>query len=137
MVATEFIVGAFATCNALRIAAYIPRYLKILRDEDGARAVSLGTWGLFTVRMSTTVAYALAIVDDRRMAAVFSLNAAACLAISQPDAGPSAKVNGPLARGVLEVRALEVLVRESARLATPQLRRPLELTPSDRTRGRL
>ncbi|WP_460452543.1 hypothetical protein [Alsobacter sp. SYSU BS001988] len=81
MVFAEFVVGAFAACNAARIVAYVPQILRIVKDPEGAKAVSLGTWGLFAGSNVTTVAYALTIVEDLRMAAVFSVNAAACVTI--------------------------------------------------------
>jgi hypothetical protein len=87
---------AFTLCNSVRVVAYLPQIWKVAADEDGARAVSCLTWGLFLASHFTTAAYALVNRGDWSMACIFLANAAGCAAIlllatwkrgALPDAG--------------------------------------------------
>lgn len=79
--ASELALFAFTACNTLRVVAYVPQILKIAQDRDGAKAISYSTWGLFGVSHLSTVAYAIATLNDWRLALIFTVNAAACAAI--------------------------------------------------------
>ena len=72
---------SFAVCNSFRVLAYVPQIVTIVRVHDGARAISYLTWISFTVSNLSTLAYALLVVSDRRMAAIFAANTACWLAI--------------------------------------------------------
>lgn len=82
MTTTDVIVIAFSVCNSLRLFAYLPQLVSVLRDGDGARGVSLLTWTLFTVANGSTTAYAFAIVGDMRMTMLFAFNTLFSLAIA-------------------------------------------------------
>jgi len=71
----------FTLCNTARVFAYLPQIVKIGRDTQGATAISYTTWALFGVSHLSTVAYAILVVDDWRMAAVFAANTLCCLVI--------------------------------------------------------
>jgi uncharacterized protein with PQ loop repeat len=71
----------FTACNTIRVFAYLPQIVKISHDTRGAAAISYTTWGLFGVSHLSTVAYAVLVVDDWRMAAVFAANAVCCAII--------------------------------------------------------
>jgi hypothetical protein len=71
----------FTVCNTARILAYLPQIVKIGRDTQGAAAISYTTWALFGVSHLSTVAYAVLVVDDWRMAAVFAANTLCCVTI--------------------------------------------------------
>jgi uncharacterized protein with PQ loop repeat len=71
----------FTACNAARVLAYMPQIVKISRDTQGAAAISYATWSLFGVSHLSTVAYAVLVVDDWRMAAVFAANTVCCVMI--------------------------------------------------------
>jgi len=71
----------FTACNTARVFAYLPQIVRISRDSQGATAISYATWTLFGVSHLSTVAYAILVVDDWRMAAVFAANALCCVAI--------------------------------------------------------
>src|SRR5919112_6030673 len=73
--------GVFTLCNTARVFAYLPQMIKIGRDTQGATAISYATWTLFGVSHLSTVAYAVLVVDDWRMAAVFIANTVCCLVI--------------------------------------------------------
>jgi uncharacterized protein with PQ loop repeat len=71
----------FTACNTARVFAYLPQIVKIGRDAQGAAAISYTTWTLFGVSHLSTVAYAILVVDDWRMAAVFAANTLCCALI--------------------------------------------------------
>jgi uncharacterized protein with PQ loop repeat len=73
--------GVFTLCNTARVFAYLPQIVKIGRDTQGATAISYTTWALFGVSHLSTVVYAVLVVDDWRMAAVFAANTLCCLVI--------------------------------------------------------
>jgi uncharacterized protein with PQ loop repeat len=73
--------GVFTLCNTARVFAYLPQIIKIGRDTQGATAISYTTWALFGVSHLSTVAYAVLVVDDWRMAVVFAANTLCCLVI--------------------------------------------------------
>jgi hypothetical protein len=72
---------AFAALNGLRMLAYLPQILAVVRDRNGAQAVSCLTWGLFCVANVSTVVYAATNLGDLVMAVIFSVNALLCLTI--------------------------------------------------------
>lgn len=71
----------FTAMNSIRIFAYLPQILCVVRDGNGASAISYGTWVLFLLSHLTTIAYAMVYVGDPVMALIFCGNALACLAI--------------------------------------------------------
>jgi uncharacterized protein with PQ loop repeat len=71
----------FTACNTARVFAYLPQIVKIGRDMQGAGAISYTTWSLFGLSHLSTVAYAILVVDDWRMAAVFAANTLCCALI--------------------------------------------------------
>lgn len=74
MTPTEAAILLFAATNSARVLAYLPQIVALWRDRSGASAVSRLTWGLFTVSNAATAQYALLVLDDGRMAAVFVAN---------------------------------------------------------------
>jgi hypothetical protein len=81
MTPAEVALALFALCNSVRVFAYVPQIIAVARDTGGASAISYSTWGLFAVSHLSTVAYAVLVVDDWRMAAVFIANTICCLFI--------------------------------------------------------
>jgi hypothetical protein len=81
MTPADYSLMAFTVLNGARVAAYVPQMLCVHRDHSGATAVSLTTWGLFTLANVATVSYALTISGDLVIAGVFALNAIGCLSI--------------------------------------------------------
>lgn len=71
----------FVALNVIRAIAYWPQIVKIYRDPGRASAVSLCTWIVFTGANSATVIYAIVVLDDRIVAAVFGVNAFGCAVI--------------------------------------------------------
>jgi hypothetical protein len=81
MTLEEMTLALFATCNSLRIVAYVPQILKAVTDRNGASSISLATWFLFLVANLSTVAYALINRSDLGLAACFTGNALCSAAI--------------------------------------------------------
>jgi uncharacterized protein with PQ loop repeat len=73
--------AAFATCNSLRIFAYLPQMHKAAKDTNGASAISFTTWALFLAANTSTAAYAIVNQSDWWMAGCFALNACCCFLI--------------------------------------------------------
>jgi hypothetical protein len=81
MTLAECSFGAFAILNTARLIGYIPQIMRVHRDTDGAKAVSVATWTLFAAANVATVSYALIVARDIPMAIVFGLNTVGCVAI--------------------------------------------------------
>lgn len=81
MTVADIILGAFAISNSVRVVAYVPQIVKIAKDNEGAAAVSNGTWALFGISHLSTVAYALVVLGDLYMTLLFTANLLCCLAI--------------------------------------------------------
>ena len=72
---------AFTACNSLRVFAYAPQIVSVIRDSKGCSSISYATWGMFFIAHASAVAYALVNVDDRHMALIFTSSALCCLTI--------------------------------------------------------
>ena len=75
MTLAEYSMTAFALLNGARVVAYMPQIICVYRDPNGAVAVSLLTWTMFTAANLATVSYALTVSCDLMVAGVFALNA--------------------------------------------------------------
>jgi hypothetical protein len=73
--------AVFATLSAVRIIAYIPQIVRICRDENGAVAVSIVTWVLFSASHLATAFYTFDLGADASLTIVFIANTAGCLCI--------------------------------------------------------
>ena len=82
MTLADYSMTAFALLNGGRVIAYMPQIVCVYRDPNGAAAVSLSTWLMFTAANLATVSYALTVTSDLVVAGVFALNALGCLIIT-------------------------------------------------------
>jgi len=82
MTLAEYSMTAFALLNGGRVLAYMPQIICVYRDPDGAMAVSLLTWMMFTAANLATVSYAITVSGDLVVAGIFALNALGCLIIT-------------------------------------------------------
>jgi len=55
----DITLAVFTFCNSLRFLAYVSQIARAMRDQGGAQAMSLGTWGLFLISHASAMAYAL------------------------------------------------------------------------------
>ena len=81
MTLADYSFGAFALLNTARLLGYFPQIVRVHRDTNGARAVSLFTWLLFSAANIATASYAMIVADNIAMAAIFALNTIGCLTI--------------------------------------------------------
>ena len=82
MTLADVSIAAFALLNGGRVIAYLPQIVCVYRCQNGAAAVSLLTWIMFTAANAATVTYALTVSSDRVVAAMFGLNALSCVLIT-------------------------------------------------------
>ena len=78
MTVADITLAVFSFFNTLRFLAYVPQIAKAMRDQNGAQAISFGTWGLFLVSHLSAMAYAIENQDDWTMATLFMSNALGC-----------------------------------------------------------
>ena len=78
---TDLAVTFFMLCNAIRFVAYFPQLFRVMRDRDGAAAISCTTWFMFSLAHASTVAYSILILHDNIMTVVFLANFACSSAI--------------------------------------------------------
>jgi uncharacterized protein with PQ loop repeat len=112
MTPAEVALVVFTACNTARVFAYLPQIVKISRDTQGATAISYMTWGLFGVSHLSTVAYAVLVVNDWRMAAVFAANTVCCVIIVGLTAWKRASLRS--AQGLFKVRRSLLVRRREA-----------------------
>jgi uncharacterized protein with PQ loop repeat len=77
----ELVICSFAVCNVLRVFAYVPQIICVLRDREGAGAVSMSTWSMLTIANLSTVFYAAVVLHDLSITLVFAANTTCCAAI--------------------------------------------------------
>lgn len=62
--ALKILMIAYAFFNGARVLSYVPQIIAASKDRTGAKAISLLTWGFWTMANLTTALYATYIVDD-------------------------------------------------------------------------
>ncbi|KWT72502.1 MULTISPECIES: hypothetical protein [unclassified Variovorax] len=67
---------AYLVTNACRVLTYVPQILVVWRCNDGARSISLMTWGSWSVSHLTAVLYSAVVVADGFLVAVSLINLA-------------------------------------------------------------
>src|SRR5262249_4758119 len=75
MTIADITLAVFTFCNSLRFLAYVPQIAKAIKDQSGAEAISVGTWGLFLASHVSATAYAVENQGDWTMASMFLGNA--------------------------------------------------------------
>lgn len=68
--------------NAARIFTYVPQLMAVWRSTDGARDISLLTWGSWVVANATAVAYGVIVVHDLFFTLIALLNLVCCAAVT-------------------------------------------------------
>jgi hypothetical protein len=77
----ELAISFFTICNILRLVAYFPQLMCVIRDRRGAAAVSCWSWLLFSLANGSTAVYAGCVLHDRVMMVIFVANTLASSAI--------------------------------------------------------
>ena len=73
--------AVFTIFNGLRLISYIPQICRVLRDTNGAKAISYATWALWAGCHMATGLYAAVNLGDWPLAAACALYAACCLTV--------------------------------------------------------
>lgn len=81
MTAAEFSFAAFVACNMLRVAAYLPQMVQIVRRHAAAAAISYPTWTLFTAANGSTAIYASVVLADATLTCLHAFNTLCCGAV--------------------------------------------------------
>lgn len=71
----------FAACNVLRIVAYLPQMLVLLRRPAAAASFSHSTWVLFAMANLSTALYAAVAIGDTIVCVVHGFSALCCSAL--------------------------------------------------------
>lgn len=58
------IAWAYLITNSARIITYLPQIQAVWRSTDGARAISLWTWGSWSVSHITALLYGVLVIED-------------------------------------------------------------------------
>jgi len=81
MTSVEIAAWTFAFLNLSRILGYLPQFVAILRDQNGARAVSLAAFTLWMASHLSTAVYIHMTTGDRLVVGTMLINALCCLTI--------------------------------------------------------
>lgn len=83
---SDTLVAAIAWCylatNALRVFTYWPQILAVWRSRDGARAVSLLTWGSWCVSHLAALLYGTVVMGDPFFVCISAINLLGCSAVT-------------------------------------------------------
>ncbi|MBS0428869.1 MAG: hypothetical protein JSR41_16440 [Proteobacteria bacterium] len=72
------IAWAYLLTNAVRVFTYIPQILAVWKCRDGARSVSLLTWGSWVLSHVAATAYGVLVVKDALFLLITLINFAGC-----------------------------------------------------------
>jgi len=78
MTTADLLLIVFATCNALRIAAYFPQMFKLACHPAAAASFSHLTWALFAAANLSTAVYAGVVLGDLVLGIVSAFSALCC-----------------------------------------------------------
>lgn len=78
MTAADLSLLAFAACNTLRVAAYLPQMLKLYSHPGAAASFSYASWWLFAAANASTAAYGQLVVGDAVLAVLSAFSAVCC-----------------------------------------------------------
>jgi len=78
----SLIAWAYLLTNAIRVFTYVPQIVAVWRCNDGARSVSLLTWGSWVLSHITAMVYGLTVVVDGFFVAISIVNLLGCGAVT-------------------------------------------------------
>ena len=81
MTTAELTLLAFTAFNTIGLVAYFPQMTAILRDPNGASAISYATWSLWSACYLSGVIYAIVNVGDRWLAVVNAIDMTCCASV--------------------------------------------------------
>ena len=80
--AVECVAWVYVITNSLRVLFYAPQIRAVLNCEDGARSLSLATWGFWTFANLTATLYGWFVIHDSAFCAIFAGNLACTAAVT-------------------------------------------------------
>ena len=80
--ADSTIAWLYILTNAARVFTYVPQLMAVWRSTDGARDISLLTWGSWVVANATAVAYGAFVIYDLFFTLIATLNLVCCAAVT-------------------------------------------------------
>lgn len=81
MTSADLTLFAFAVCNVLRVAAFLPQMVQLYAHPGAAASFSYASWWLFAAAHASTAAYGQIVVADAVLAALSAFSAACCCAL--------------------------------------------------------
>ncbi len=72
----------YLATNAMRVFTYLPQIVAVWRSTDGARAVSLFTWGSWLVCNGSAILYGAVVVHDLFFVLIASVNFCGCTCVT-------------------------------------------------------
>src|SRR5262249_47513180 len=116
----DCVAWVYVVTNSLRVFFYAPQICAVFKSDDGARAVSIATWGFWTFANLTGALYGWFVIHDGVFCAVSAGNLACTAAVTLIAASKRrAPVRPAVARMLSPRRALSAI-------------RPYRLSPEDR-----
>ena len=72
----------YLATNSLRVVSYVPQIVAVWRCDDGARSISLLTWGSWVISHIAATLYGVLIVKDTFFILISLVNLAGCGAVA-------------------------------------------------------
>jgi len=84
MIATvaDCVAWLYVITNSFRVLFYAPQICAVFKAEDGARSVSIATWGFWTFANLTAMLYGWFVIHDGAFTAIFAGNLACTAAVT-------------------------------------------------------
>jgi uncharacterized protein with PQ loop repeat len=72
----------YLVTNSARLITYVPQIVAVWRCRDGARSISLLTWGSWTVSHFAAILYGIVVVPDLFFVCVSLVNLLSCMVVT-------------------------------------------------------